>query len=348
MVERNIDSLLNSAANLSWILLTVYTVLLFADAVWHHGPLVALIRLFSLRVLIPFLLVVALSLLSLSVIFIQPQQVGVVISVVSSGGVRPQPLQAGFHWLIPLFETDVRYPIYWQTYTMSGGPREGDELGDDSIRARTSDGQEVRLDCSVIFRIDAEQAVSLHIDWQDRYIQDLVRPVMRGLVRTNVSQFTVDEVNSSQRKDLEATLDRELRAEFADKGLDLDQFLLRDITFSPEYAASIEQKQVALEGEQQTTYEAQQFRNLAEGRADAIEIEARAQANAIRVIAEALDENPDMLTYRYVEKLSPNVQVMFLPNNAPFLLPLPTLNTSQTVTSTQPMATPFIPFSGPQ
>ncbi|MEZ4869002.1 MAG: prohibitin family protein [Caldilineaceae bacterium] len=347
MIESNIDSLLSFSAKVSWFLLTLYALLIFVNTLWDHGPISALIRLFSFRVLVPFLFVVGLSLLSLAIVFIQPQEVGVVVSVLSAGGVRPQPLRAGFHWIVPLLESDVRYPIYWQTYTMSGSPREGNELGDDSIRARTSDGQEVRLDCSVIFRIDLEQAVSVHIDWQDRYIHDFVRPVMRGFVRTHVSQFTVSEVNSSKRKDLEAALDRELRTEFANKGLDLDQFLLRDITFTPEYAASIEEKQVALEGKQQTEYEAQQYRNLAEGRADAIEIEARAKANALKAIAEALDKNPDLVTYEYVQKLAPNVQVMLVPNTAPFILPLPSLTPTGPLTATQAFTSTLMTTPGP-
>lgn len=96
-----------------------------------------------------------------------------------------------------MLEDMAIYPIYWQTYTMSSSLTEGDTLGDDSIRARTSDGQEVRLDTSVIFRINTDQAVLVHIDWQARYIQDFIRPIVRGVVRTQVSQFTVKEVNSS-------------------------------------------------------------------------------------------------------------------------------------------------------
>lgn len=91
--------------------------------------------------------------------------------------------------------------------------------------------------------------------------------------------------------DLEAALDRILAQEFNDKGLVLDQFLLRDIAFTPEYSDAVESKQVALEGQAQTEYEAQQMRNLATGRADAIEIEANAKAAALHVIGVALSEN---------------------------------------------------------
>ncbi len=334
MLEYDIDRLIDIVAWIAWLVFTIYALDIFLRTVWRDGFVAALIEIFSFRVLVPLVLVTIVSLLSLALVFIQPQEVGVVISVTTPGGIRPQPMRPGLHWIIPFLERSVRYPTYWQTYTMSNSPDEGAMLGDDSIRARTSDGQEVRMDCSVIFRIDMEQAVLIHTDWQTRYIQDFVRPVIRGVVRTQVSQFKVNEVNSSARRDLEAALNNFLSAEFADKGLILDQFLLRDITFTPEYAASVEQKQIALEGQQQSQYQAEQIRNLAEGRADAIEIEARSQARALSLIADALEENPELLTYHYVEKLAPNIKVMLVPNNSPLILPLPDLAQGMAATAT--------------
>ena len=60
----------------------------------------------------------------------------------------------------------------------------------------------------------------------------------------------------------------------------------------------------------------------AEGQAQAIALEAQAQAEALKLIAEALAQNPDLLTYEYIDKLSPNIRAMLVPNNAPLILPL--------------------------
>lgn len=330
----NIDTLLWMVAVGGWIIFALYLVILLSRTLARRGPAVALIQVVSLPVVLPLLLVLGLTSLSMAVVFIEPQEVGVVVSVPSPGGIRPQPLRAGLNWIIPLLEQEVRYPIAWQTYTMSGKPVEGAVGGDDAIRARTSDGQEVRLDSSIIFRLDIGQIVSVHVDWQNRYIEDLVRPVVRSVVRTQVSQFTVAEVNSSARKDLETTLDRILREELGTKGLIVDRFWLRDITFSPEYAAAVESKQVALEGQQEAHYRAEQIRKLAAGEADAIEATARARANGLKFIAEALQEDPRLLTFYYIEKLAPNVRAMLVPNNNPLILPLPDLVESSAVTAT--------------
>jgi regulator of protease activity HflC (stomatin/prohibitin superfamily) len=293
----------------------------------------------------------ALTLLSNALVFIEPQEVGVVISLASPQGYRDRPLRSGLRWIIPFLEQVYYYPIYFQTYTMSGKPTEGQNFGNDDIVARTSDGQEVSLDTSVIFRIDAAQVIQLHIDWQGRYIEDFIRPLMRGLIRTKVSQFTVDEVNSSRRLDLERDLSDEVQTALEDKGFVMDRFLLRNITFSPQYAATVEQKQVAQQQTIQKDYEAEQIRRLAAGEADrirtiaeaeaeAVRVKAQAEAEALRVISEVLAERPDLITYRYVEKLGAGVKVMLVPNNAPYLLPLPSLETDL---QPSPPLTPTVP-----
>lgn len=340
----NLDQLLQTISYIAWIFFGVFAIVVFVRTLIRQGPVLAILQLLSGRVLLPLLVVIIISFISAAVFFIPPTHVAVVISLISPGGVRPEPLRAGLHLILPILETEVSYPVYWQTYTMSNKMGEGAVAGDDSIRARTSDGQEVRLDSSVIFRIDLEQAVTLHVDWQERYIEDFVRPVVRGYVRTQVSQFTVQEVNSSARRDLEITLGRLLSEEFAGKGIIMDQFLVRDISFTEEYAQAIEEKQVALEDMERTEHQAQQVRNLAEGerdrliteaegrreqymleaegRAKAILVEAEAQSAALKLIAEALAQNPDLLTYEYINKLSPNIRAMLVPNNAPLILPL--------------------------
>jgi len=335
-----LDRLLQIIAMIASWLMAIYALITFWVSFRRDGLRFAALRLVSFRVLLPLLLVIALNFLSLALVFVLPQQIAVVVSLISPGGVRPQPMRAGLHVIFPVLEFAVRYPIAWQTYTMSGRPAEDAKFSDDSIRARSSDGQEVRIDSSLIFRIDPEQVVAVHIDWQNRYVEDLIRPVMRSVVRTQVSQFTLREINSSVRKDLESTLDHIFREHLAEKGFILDRFLLRDITFVAEYAAAVEQKQIALEGAEQKVHEAQQLRNLAQGRADATRTEAQAQAESIKLIGEALKDNPNVLTQLYIEKLSPNIRVMLVPNNAPLLLPLPRFEEQERSTAPTPLPGP--------
>ncbi len=275
-------------------------------------------------------------------VFVQPEERGVVISAVTPEGFRQDALQPGLHWIVPFAESVVVYPISRQTYTMSIAPSEGAVQGDDSVTARTADGQEVFIDASVIFSVDPNQVVQVHIDWQNRYDRDLVRPVSRGIIRDEASKYGVEDIVSQKRQELIEGIRTRLENRLSANGLVLQEFVLRNITFTPEYAASVEQKQIAEQRAQeakltveQKRQEAEQARQVAQGQADAAVIsaqgraqsrliEADAESQALKKIAEALQANQNLITYEYVKNLSPNIQVMLVPSDNPFLLPLPT------------------------
>ena len=291
---------------------------------------------------------VLLTIVSAGLVFIQPEERGVVISAIDPKGYRAEPLDPGLHWVVPFLENVKRYPISRQTYTMSIVSSEGAVQGDNSISARTSDGQEVVIDASIIFAIDPSEVVKVNIEWQDRYINDVVRPLARGAIRDSVSQYGVQEVYSTKRSDLIQKMTDQLSTKLAQNGLTLVDFVLRNITFSPEYAASVEQKQIAEQQAQQAKFvveqrkqEAEQARQVAQGQADASVINAKGQANsriiqaeakstALEMIAKALATNPDLLQYTYVTRLAPGVQVMLVPSNSPYLFPLPTMEPADT------------------
>jgi regulator of protease activity HflC (stomatin/prohibitin superfamily) len=297
----------------------------------------------STAIIVTSILAIVLTTVSAGLVFIQPEERGVVISALDQKGYREQALQPGLRWIIPYFENVVIYPISRQSYTMSIAPLEGQLQGDDSVAARTLDGQEIFLDASIIYSIDPDEVVDVHIVWQNRYTNELVRPLTRGVIRDAVSQYGVQQVYSTQRIAMTQEITQNLRRKLEENGLLLSEFLLRNITFSPEYAASVEQKQIAEQQAQQARFvveqrrqEAEQARQLAQGQSDAVVIRAEgdaeariiaadAEAQALNKIAEALAEKPELLTYQYITKLAPGVQVMLVPNNTPYLLPLPTM-----------------------
>ncbi len=307
------------------------------------------IRKSGLIVISAFLISLVFSLISMGMVFIEPQERGIVISAVSPLGYREQTLQPGLQWILPGLENVKRYPISKQSYTMSIAPSDGEFVGDDSITARTSDGQQIYVDASVIYSINPADVIKVHIEWQDRYSDGLVRPVARAVIRDAVSQFGVEEVYSSKRDELTLMISENMTEKLAQNGLIMDQFLLRNITFSDEYAASVEQKQIAEQQAQQAKFvveqkkqEAEQARQTAQGLADAAVIkakgeaearliEAEAEAKALLLIADAVKDRPDLLTYQYITRLAPNIQTMLLPADSPFLFPLPEMNTSNQV-----------------
>jgi regulator of protease activity HflC (stomatin/prohibitin superfamily) len=281
---------------------------------------------------------IALSALGAGLVYVEPTERGVV-KTIASGGIKQDSLSAGLHWIIPFVEQAVVYPISRQTYTMSTTPTEGQVVGDDSIRARTKDGQEVLIDASVIYQIDPSKIVELHINWQTRYQDELVRPATRNTIRDAVSQYSVEEIVSTKRAEMEDNINVALAKKFESNSLLLIEFLLRDVHFSPEYAKAVEQKQIAEQQAQQAKLvveskkqEAEQARQTAQGQADAAVIaskgaaearliQAKAEAEANRLLSQSL--TPELVQYQYILKLAPGVQTIFVPSGNQFILPLP-------------------------
>jgi regulator of protease activity HflC (stomatin/prohibitin superfamily) len=321
-------------------------------------------------VVVAVLLIGSLAMLTLGagLVFIDQFEAGVVISPLTAGGVRSEPISPGIHFVTPFIESVERFATAKQEYTMSGTLTEGAVQGNDAVEARTSDGQQVFIDATVRYYADPSKVVDLRRTWQgqDRYIQGFVRPTTRNVVYNAASRYKVEEIYGVKRAELQQVIQDQLMEQFAQQGLILDAFQLRNVTFTPEYAQSIEQKQIAQQQSEQakllvqkSQQEADQLRAKVKGEADAVVLRAtgdsqaavtRAQgdAEALRLIADALKTNPDLLTYTYIQKLAPNVGLIMLPagGNNPFILNLSDLQNQArpllptgTVTSTVPLTT---------
>ncbi|WKZ49090.1 MAG: prohibitin family protein [Anaerolineales bacterium] len=292
----------------------------------------------SSSALILMVIAILLTVVGSGLVYVESNERGVV-KTIRAGGVRSDALDPGLHWILPIAEQVVTYPISNQAYTMSFLPEQGPDSGEDSIRARTKDGQEVIIDATVIFRIDPNKVVQLHIAWQNAYESGVVRPEVRGAIRDAVSQYGVEEVVSTKREEMIQIISDQLAASLSKNNLELLDFILRDIHFSEEYAAAVEQKQIAEQQAQQAAFvveqkkqEAEQARQQAQGQADAAVIaakgaaearviQAQAEAEANQLLAESL--TPELLQYQYILKLAPGVQTIFIPSGNQFILPLP-------------------------
>jgi len=338
----NIVDVIRSLAGFAWLVAIGLGVLAVARAGRNQSA-----KGIGSTVVIVLVVAAILTTLGAGLVYVESTERGVVRTI-RAGGVRPEALQPGLHWIIPVVEQVVTYSISNQNYTMSVAPGEGQRQGDDSIRARTKDGQEVILDASVIYQIDPSKVVPLHIVWQNRYEDGIVRPETRGAIRNAVSQYGVEEVVSTKRAEM---VDR-IGDSLSKNNLFLIDFVLRDIHFSEEYAAAVETKQIAEQQAQQAAFvveqkrqEAEQARQVAQGQADAAVIaaqgaaearliQAEAEARANELIAASLEDNPELLQYQYIIRLAPGVQTIFIPSGNQFILPLPG------VPETTPPATP--------
>jgi regulator of protease activity HflC (stomatin/prohibitin superfamily) len=246
---------------------------------------------------------------------------------------------------------------------MSGTPSEGAVQGNDAVEGRTSDGQQVFIDATVRFSVDPAKAVEVRRRWQsqERYMTGFVRPTTRNVIYNTSARYKVEEIYGSKRAELQQQIYEQLITEYSRQGLLLEAFQLRNITFTADYAKSIEEKQIAEQNAlrakflvEQQKQEAERVRveaegqrdaaiTRAEGEAQATILRAQAEAEALRLVSEALQANPDLLTFRYIEKLAPTISTVLLPSNAPFIIDIQSLLEQQAppvVITPEPTPTP--------
>ncbi len=350
----NIVDVIRSLAGFAWLAAIGLGVLAIARAGRNQK-----VGGISSSVVVALVIALVLTTLGAGLVYVEANERGVV-KTIRAGGVRSDALDPGLHWILPLVESVVTYSVSNQTYTMSAVALEGQVQGDDSIRARTKDGQEIIIDASVIYQIDPLKVVQLHKVWQNRYQDGIVRPEARGIIRDAVSQYGVEEVVSTKRAEMAQIITDELSKSLAQNNLLLLDFVLRDIHFSEGYAAAVEQKQIAEQLAQQAQLtveqkrqEAEQARQVAQGQADAAVIAAQGAADSAVIAAKGAAEarliqaeaearanellsqslTPTLLQYQYILKLAPGVQTIFVPSGNQFILPLPTTG-SPPVTTT--------------
>jgi prohibitin 2 len=209
----------------------------------------------------------------------------------------------GTHFLIPGMQKPIIYDTRVQTYTMSATYGEGEVKGDDALETLTKDGQVVKLDVSVRFHIDKPQITTLHQKIGTGYIDKVVRPQVRNVIRLAVSGYPVTEVYTEKRIEIQNTSFKDLEPKFKANSLVLDEVLIRQVTFSPEFQKAIELKQIAQQDSQRMQYVLQKETQEKERKI----IEAQGEAEAIRLKGVALANNPALIQYEYVQKITPGI-----------------------------------------
>src|SRR5215203_5105797 len=201
------------------------------------------------------------------------------------GKVQPEVLLSGLNFVNPLYEVD-RLDVRTLNYTMSGVNDEGHKAGDDAIKVLTSDGLEVTIDLTVLYRVIPSEAPRLiketGIDYEDK----IVRPISRTRIRDNAVYYEAVSLYSTKRDEFQTRIFKGIEADFKSRGLLLENLLVRNITLPAAVKGTIEQK---IQAEQES--QKMQF-VLAKERqeADRKRVEAQGIADYQRIISESLTD----------------------------------------------------------
>jgi regulator of protease activity HflC (stomatin/prohibitin superfamily) len=257
------------------------------------------------------ILVLAIVLIKKSIVIIPAGYVGVIYD--NGRGVLPNTFNEGMNFIIPFWQYVAYFDTRIQEYTMSIIPDEGALMRDDSLDAPTSDGQQVKVDASVIFRIDRDKAPEIWktIGWD--YVDKLIRPFSRSQIRMVISRYTAPAIYSEKRQEAEQVITDELSEMLKSKNIIIDKVLLRNVSFSPEYSKAIEQKVIAEQKVKQAEFEVKE----ATQRAQAKIAEAKGLAEAQLLQKQTLTQ--EFLQLEAIKKWDGKMPQVAGSGNAPFI-----------------------------
>jgi regulator of protease activity HflC (stomatin/prohibitin superfamily) len=255
------------------------------------------------------LLVVAAALLVQALVTVQAGTVGVVKRL---GAVR-QELKPGLHVIVPFIDKVVIFPTLKKTYEASDNPQSSmADYPDIIVSALTSDGQQIKVGLTARFMIESGKAAWIlqNLGSEREYVEKVVKTEIRGSGRRVPTKFAAYDLYTKKSYEAQQALFDEISPKFQANGLILDEIVIRNITFTPEYAKTLEEKQIALENITTEKNKLEQEKIRKEQKI----VEAEGDAKSIEIRQAALTKNPTIIQWEFVQKLAPNVQWGIMPD----------------------------------
>jgi len=240
------------------------------------------------------------------VVQVEPGEVGVQKLF---GKVNNNILESGLNIINPLVQV-VMFDIRTENYTMSGVQDEGAKQGDDAIRVLSADGLEVIVDLTVLYKVIPSQAPRILGEVGTDYRNVLVRPICRTKIRDNAVYYDAVALYSTKRDEFQARIFSSIEANFKERGLLLEQLLVRNLTLPASVKASIESKINAEQDAQKMTFVLQKERQEAERK----RVEAQGIADYQKILSTGLSDR--LLQYEMIKAISasPNSKLIFMTN----------------------------------
>lgn len=226
------------------------------------------------------------------------------------GKAQDDVLYSGLNMVNPLVDVTT-FDAKTQNYTMSAMHDEGSKAGDDAIRVLTSDGLEVVIDLSVLFRVKPAEAPKILRTIGSDYLDKIVRPISRTAIRDNAVSYEAVALYSIKRQEFQTKIFNTISESFSKRGLELEQLLVRNVSLPESVKKTIESKINAEQDAQKMQFVLQKERQ----EADRKRVEAQGIADYQKILSTGLSDK--QLQYESIKAqkeiaLSPNAKVIIM------------------------------------
>jgi regulator of protease activity HflC (stomatin/prohibitin superfamily) len=232
---------------------------------------------------------------SLAVVVVPSGMAGVRVSQVS--GTLPGTLYPGTHLVVPLIQRVELYNTRERVYTTEA---DSAKSRDAVLKVQSREGLTIGLGISVRYRLDPQRLPYIHSNLPQPLDAEIVPPVVASVFRQVVPNYMVREVFSARREEVRRATSEAITRKLAADGILVKEVMVRDIVLPAEYAKGLEGLLLKEQESERLTIEldvkqkmvrtaeleaeADKIRELkrAEGRAQIVVIDAKAQADAMQ------------------------------------------------------------------
>lgn len=215
-----------------------------------------------------------------SVVTVPAGNVGVITTF---GKVEANTLEEGLNFVFP-----------WRKVTPMSIRTEQQEI---KAETPTSEGLAATLDVTIMYSLMKDRASEVYQKIGIDYKEKVVMPLFRSALRSATTKYKSEDLYSANRGEIEKGLEIEVKRMLEERGIKVEQVLLRALTLPEKIRTAIEMKVAADQKRLQLEIEKAQ----AKIEADKKTIEAQGIRDAQKLIVETLNEN--YIRYLWVKAL---------------------------------------------
>ena len=200
------------------------------------------------------------------------------------------PLDEGLHFVVPFQDSVVNIEVRTLKFVKS-------------TSSASKDLQTVSTEVTVNYRPSPDSVNTLYKEVGLQYESRVIQPAVEEVVKQVTARYNAEEL-ITKRPQVKADIEQEITTRLNVYNIKTDVISITDFQFSPLFAQAIESKVEAEQKAQKAEndlirieVEARQLEAQAEGLAAANIAEASGEAEAIKIINEALAQNPFYLEW---------------------------------------------------
>lgn len=220
---------------------------------------------------------------------------------VSFGQVEGDPLVEGLYFVNPFTTSIEQMDIRTQRW-------DGKEL------AQTKDTQDVKIDFAANYSLRSDTVGITYKTVGTDWANIRVAPVIMNDLKDEIAKWDAVDLIANRQSATDHVM-AAIKRDLTERGVTVEGFYITDITFSPGFAQSIERKVIAAQDALAAENRTRQVQQTANQKVIAM----TAEAQSMKIRADALSQNPRLVEWEAVQKWNGVLPVYSMGGATPFI-----------------------------